>query len=355
MQDVIYSGFRRIRQALKPVRIEEWILLLTFATGFFLCLGSLTGFDFSEVFMRYIGFFSFYIVLAFAGTRVLFWLRQHWSPKWRATRWVHDYAGGKIDAHEEILKTDLEFLRGLFLLAASLTVYSNVKVRIPFINEEIYDDFFLELDHLVFGENFAPWLVNLVAENPALATFLERVYLHDYKFMVILVFLFYIREERFHLRWLFLSVGFTYLFGIFFTIVYPTMGPVFLNPEPYEWLVGSSIHNSQLFLADFYQQSFHAVAEGEEFTAQAFAGIAAFPSMHIAHMTILTVVAARTFRWYAVLMAILTCITFAATVAFGWHYATCALGGVLFAVPITEGLYHLMKRWDERRESASTS
>ena len=61
-------------------------------------------------------------------------------------------------------------------------------------------------------------------------------------------------------------------------------------------------------------------------------------------MVILLVVALRTVPIYALWMTWIAMGTSIATVGFGWHYAIDAVGGIVLAAGITEGLYRLMKR-----------
>jgi hypothetical protein len=68
--------------------------------------------------------------------------------------------------------------------------------------------------------------------------------------------------------------------------------------------------------------------------AKAFGGIAAFPSLHVAHMALLAAIAWNAARPYAYLMVLMTVLTFVATMGFGWHYAVDAIGGVGLALAV---------------------
>lgn len=112
---------------------------------------------------------------------------------------------------------------------------------------------------------------------------------------------------------------------------------------------------AQDLLSFFFDRNMDVVHNNGSFEARAFLGIAAFPSLHVAHMAIMLVVALRTVPFYALWMAWATTATFIATIGFGWHYAIDGVAGILLAVGITEGLYRLMRRWDRQRlPSAST-
>ena len=341
------------RSVLEVVRPEEWVLSLVLLTVFLLCISSFTGFDFIPVFREYVGYFSSYFFAFLVLSRGVVWIRISWVPETRFGQWVYSILGGSIEQQGGLLKTDIEFLRGATLLLISLTFYSNIKTRIPFIAGERYDEAYLAMDHALFGQEASEWIITTVSKSPWLIEWLQSIYLHGYKFMVILVLFLFVRFDRFELRWLFTSVCFTYLIGILITILYPSMGPVYVEPGAFEWLQGTDIKKVQDNLWEFMTSSVQAIGNGESFQVRAFAGIAAFPSLHIAHMVILIVVAARTIRWYAYFLMFVSFCTFVATIAFGWHYIVCAVGGFLLAVIVTEGLYWLLPREAGARENAT--
>jgi hypothetical protein len=158
----------------------------------------------------------------------------------------------------------------------------------------------------------------------------------------------HMRRDAFTIRWLMLSVCFVYLLGILGTVAYPSLGPCFLEPERFSFLRGSVAH-SQRTLARIYMGSIESVGAGHGVRAVQFSGIAAFPSLHVAHMVIMLVVALRVCKPYAIYMAGIATLTFIATIGFGWHYAVDGIGGILLAAGITYGLGRRMQVWDRAR------
>lgn len=327
------------------VRPEELVLGLLLLLSAALCLKTGTGFDLTSVFKSYVGFFAGYFLLVLFITRVLFVALERQAPgagTWAAG--LRHRLFGTAEGKPSVVATDWEFARGSLLLFVTLTVYSNLKVRIPFLNDTVGDPLFLAMDQSLLGERLVPALERLVAGSPALRDFFERVYMHDYLFMVVLIFAFYLRRDTFKIRWTFISICYLYILGVLWTAAYPSYGPCFLEPARFAWLEGTRIGGAQAFLKQFYLYSQNAVEKGGTFQARAFAGIAAFPSLHVGHMVALLVVAARGWRPYAWLMGAMTALTFVATLAFGWHYAVDAVGGALLAWALAAGLYRVLTR-----------
>jgi hypothetical protein len=326
----------------KAVRPEERLLLAILLLGAGLCLASGTGFAPLPMVRGYVRFFGHYTLFLFALTRLTDLARTGWEPRGPAGRRLLAWLGGSAKPGE-IAGPDLEFLRGLALLFLSLSVYTSIKIRIPMINPAIGDAFFQRLDHLLLGQELVPWLERTVAAAPWLASLLARVYFHDYIWMVVLLVLFWIRHDRARMRWLFASVCLVYLLGILVTAAYPSFGPFFFERERFAWLEGSLTAQAQSHLGGHLVENLQRFQSGRPLLSAAFLGVAAFPSLHVAHMVILVVIAWRPARLFALWVLLMTLLTTLATVAFGWHYFVDALGGAALAVAVPLGLRRIIK------------
>jgi hypothetical protein len=366
-----------LRRCRRILRVEElllvWAWLVCIALIFYADVG---GPDLRLVFSRYFSFFGTYILVVFTLSRIAFLLGDRYRPQaaWRTRivswfvgplpgfepkrleRWVfRNVRESTARPRPASLDVDIEFLRGLLLLFASLTIYTNIKTRIPFINHGHYDASYEAMDHALFGSTLVRSVEQWFSGNPAVSQYFSGVYMHDYLWMVVILCVFYFRRDIFAIRWTFLSVSFVYIFGILVTVAWPSLGPVYVHPERFVSLKGSIVGDTQAFLAAYYNASISAVAHGKAPVARAFAGIAAFPSLHVAHMVIILWIALRTIPAYAIWMAWMTVATTLATVGFGWHWMVDAPGGALLAIAIAEALYRLMRHWDRQRETTLAS
>ncbi|MEM9597105.1 MAG: phosphatase PAP2 family protein [Acidobacteriota bacterium] len=329
------------------LRREEQLIFLLLLTGILLCV--LFGQGFSPVvFTQYLYLFAGKIGLYFLATRLAFRGADLWHPRGdRGRRTKRLLFGPRGGGSAGLFETDLEFIRGLMVLFVTLSVYTNVKLRIPIINETVGDRFFQRMDHWIFGERLFPWLEQAVHQREWLSLALQRVYDHDYLFMVLLVFLLHLRRDLLSIRWCFTAVSITYLLAIFISVAYPTYGPCFVYYNEYGWLRESThVGRIQEALMQVTNQAILDAQDGGWVQGRAFYGIAAFPSLHVGHMSLLVIFAWRVYRIYAPLVFVMTCLTFVATMAFGWHYAVDGIAGVLLALLVAPAVHTLIRQTD---------
>jgi hypothetical protein len=324
---------------------ERWLIGLILLT-IFVYLSSGTGSDLYYVFDGYLRAFGYLVTYLFVVSRLLFRLDEWWTPRTRAGTWGKRFLFGDPETRADTLSADVELGRGIFMLFFTLAVYSNLKVRIPFINQADGDPAFLAMD--------APFRGLVVATedwfrgNPAVSSFFGGIYMHGYRYMMILVFIVHLRRDTFTLRWLMNSVCFTYLIAILVTAAYPSMGPCFLEPGRFAFIEGP-VKDAQRGLAGYYAFQLEQFTAGKPVKADIFSGIAAFPSLHVGHMIIMLVVALRAWRGYAWFMAVIATLTFIATIGFGWHYVVDGIGGALLAAGVTYVVGKRIAAWDKQR------
>ena len=115
--------------------------------------------------------------------------------------------------------------------------------------------------------------------------------------------------------------------------------------------------NTQRNLWRFFAYVIQAGRADMEVRGQVFMGIAAFPSLHVGHMALLTVVAIKRYPIYAPVAALMAFLTFVATMGFGWHYAVDSIGGVALAWGVGAALWVFVPSWyakDEARGAGAT-
>jgi len=333
---------------MSAIRPEEWILLGLWGLGWRLCVDSGTGFDFIRVFESYVRYFATYVLGLYAVSRAMALVAERWRPSGARGRDVRRFFFGSTHGLESLFKADVELNRGLTLLFANLAVYSNIKLRIPAINDTVGDALFIQLDGLLFGEHLASSVEKFTASTPWFARYLSDIYIHGYFWMIVLVYVAYIRRDVRGLRWIFGAITLTYITAILITAAYPSYGPFFLEPERFEWMKGLRVNGSQKMLRRVYAANIGTLEMGTPIRARSFAGIAAFPSLHIGHMVVMLLIAIRMLPVYALIMIYVTGVTFIATIAFGWHYAVDAVGGIIVATVCT-----CLVGWFIRRGSAA--
>lgn len=347
---------------LKPLRPEERILVMLWIAGMIIIAVTGTGLpNLTVIFKSYLKFFMLNLLYLATATRVMFYLDETWRPKsiygqrikfwiWGTEGtfskiWIDKLFNKNVSKKEEngVLKTDLTFLRGFLFFNANIAIYTNIKTRIPFFKPiDTGDVFFEKLDNLIFGRSLISKIETWVSSNSDVNHFLQKVYMHDYIWFIALLAIFYFRRDVFSLRWSFASISITYLAGILITAMYPSAGPCFIHVDRFAWLQDSTIGHAQKGLSDYFWFSKMMMAKHGELISRPFVGIAAFPSLHVAHMALVMWIALKKIPLLGIWMIWVTFTTFIATIGFGWHYAMDGIGGIIIAIIISESLYRFL-------------
>lgn len=345
MPEALLSKIRDLAlRVLRGVRPEEWLLLGLWSIALSLCLATGTGFSFRYIFLRYMRFFATYALVMVGVSRLLFVWGDAWRPKTPGGQRLKRFVFGEGGDPNKTLATDIELMRGLLIFFINLAFYSNFKTRIAAINPAVGDDIFIAMDAMLFGPESALVLERFTHAHSDFSTWLANVYKHDYLWMVVLLWVAYIRREGRVLRWIFTATALTYIVAILVTAAYPSYGPFFLEPDRLEWVNETGVGGAQRSLKRFYYASLPALEGGTHLKAKAFMGIAAFPSLHVGHMVVMGIIALRVVPIYALWMFGVTMVTWIATVAFGWHYWVDAIGGAMVAVACTEFVWWVIRK-----------
>lgn len=247
---------------------------------------------------------------------------------------VEHYVGGLVLA----LLVALLFSKGpkkgrdLLLLARNVTAFSvivflhfNFKLWAQLVNPHLFDDWYQFSDELL-----SPLVDGIVFINMGylpLKEWLPNAYHDVFIFMFFLSFAVHAvtRTGRACLGELATAVALVLSLGGIAYMIAPAWGPFIYSPDD-----GSVAFHLQRGMSAF-QTRFVASAglqyEGAEFISP----LAAMPSLHIAHVWVLWIYAARHVRWlgYAYLPALVFILTEA--VASRWHYVVDLVVGVCLA------------------------
>lgn len=358
-------------------REERWLHALA-ATGIVVALSAAVGAPaLLTVAKGYFEYFAKYFAGLFFVSRLHVATRSRWLPSSEWGRRLKSWLFGPDDDTPVIarweralfpnrgevaarptddLHNDVLLVRLFLTLLAVLAIYTNVKVRLPFLGGfEGTDAIFQRWDDTLFGTGFAGHFERWARNDADVMAFLSRTYVHDYVWFVLLLVLLYLRRDTFSLRWLVVSVGTVYLVSILISALVPALGPCFVDPPRFAWVRDDLVGEAQHFLAFSFNEAQRAVAAGQPIETRTFAGIAAFPSLHVGHMIVVACVASRTCPIYALHVLWTTSWTFIATLAFGWHYAVDAIAGIALSACITFAIRRAMVQFESTARDASAS
>jgi hypothetical protein len=226
-----------------------------------------------------------------------------------------------------------EFFRAILAIKLCLVIYTHLKQEIPVLNPNLYDEVLWRIDrwvnlglspvHLSLRSLSAPWSALLI----------DWLYASWYvlKAPFILYFIWVAKSaQRMHFLSCYLLL---WMIGGAFAIVFPSLGPVYTNPELFEHLNTPTAHKLQLMLWKHYQQ---LLADPVRYKIYIYEGIAAFPSLHVA-MAVLFTLAVKEHIWVFRLMALYSIFIQIGSVLLGWHYAVDGYFGALLAIGIFYG------------------
>jgi len=219
--------------------------------------------------------------------------------------------------------------RTVALLILCYVVISNLKAAIPLFRVYAWDRAGLQLDTLMFFGK-SPYLLLHNLFPPARYTlFFEQFYF----------FFFYFNS--FGLCGAFVFGSPRYLFKVTNTVVmasyiglviywlFPTLGPCFFNETAY---IFNQMPENTALKPMLYNQFRSMITSPTNFKVGLFNGIAAFPSLHVAHSLIYLVYLWPRQRFLTtlnILPFVLLCVS---TVYLGWHYVIDIPAGALVGV-----------------------
>jgi hypothetical protein len=325
-------------------RLEEFVLLGFLILGVLVAKSAGAGLNFSRGLNTYSMFLIKFAGYTFAIIKPLMLASERWGVG-KQSRLIPLPARGEHSTHK-MLRTEVELVRGGILLTATLTVYTNIKVRLPILASRLYDGAFLTADRWLLGEHMHRHLVEMVASSRLMTGILDLAYTQIHLPFVLLVACLWVYERAELLRVLLLAYSFNYILGILISVQLPSYGLFYFTPEHYAFLDHLTSGRYQWSLIRDFEQNRRLFESVGIVRTKPFSGITAFPSLHVAHMTLVTGVGWKFSRWLGAAFVVFSVVGTVATVALGWHYvvdglAGCALGGFTMASAV----------WSVKRQS----
>jgi hypothetical protein len=228
-------------------------------------------------------------------------------------------------------------LPALVFVPAFLSAFTSFKGMLPAINPFSWDPYFADLDWLLHGGNH-PWaLLQPLLGTPSVTRAINFVYLSWFFVLHGALFwqAFSLQAPLLRIRFFLTFVLSWALLGSLGAVYFSSAGPVYYGlvtglEDPFlplmdylrsvEETVGLPILlAAQKGLWQAYQAS----------ATQAFAGISAMPSMHLAMTTLIALVCWRTNRLLGVVAALYCFAILLGSVHLGWHYAVDGYAGIV--------------------------
>lgn len=345
MQETFGELFDEIGQTAKRnFRLEELILLIFLILGVLIARSANAGLDLARPFHAYGLYLIKYAAYTFIIIKPLSLANERWGLGSKSG--LVPLPNRREHSKVRMLKMEVELVRGGLLLAATLSVYTNIKMRLPILADRLYDDVFLAADRLLLGEHFHETLVGFVSSSRAITGILDLAYAGTNLIFVICLGILWLHSEIRKVRVLLLSYCFCYILGIIISVEFPSYGLFFFEPEHYEFLDQFNSDRYQWGLKRDFEANRRLYESDGIVRTMPFSGITAFPSLHVAHMTIVTMVGWRHHRYLGWGFLAFSIVGTISTVALGWHYAVDGIAGIALGVFTTASLF----RWVERNQ-----
>ncbi len=236
---------------------------------------------------------------------------------------------GDVAARLLSVRVLFEFAAAMVAIHVTLVVFVNLKQYIPALNPILYDSPLWRLDAWMhFGVDPAVWATNFAAEH-GLLPFLDRAYLAFFPVQVLVPLLFLFSGRLRPLRGTFFAAYcLLWMLGSAIYILWPALGPVYYRPMRFLSLdlAPHAEHLQWTLIQDYVRFR----SGPEHYAVKLYYGVAALPSLHVGMFTLF---ALATWRWrgLSILLWVGTAITFAGSLALGWHYAVDGYAGALMA------------------------
>ncbi len=232
-----------------------------------------------------------------------------------------------LDATAREVRELLIILRFLISLALMFSIYSNLKAVIPVIRPGLYDPVLYHMDKILFlGHD--PFRLITSITSPAFALLMVRSYYCLFFFLLFgLSGAFVFRSVRFFEK-VVLALILTYLLSTIGYYLVPSVGPAFHN-ETWQLFRATSGEPLKIGLYRLYRMMCRSPATAP---LDVFQGLAAFPSVHVAVMSVFLYYLWKCEKILALILVIPSILLTVSTIYLGWHYVVDLPAGLLVAV-----------------------
>jgi membrane-associated phospholipid phosphatase len=260
------------------------------------------------------------VVLVFLVVQVFRFVRQHKGRTWQAP-WAVFWKHTSTRLYPEQILQDFRFTVAIVVMFVEFGMLKNL---IPHVNANVYDDAFAAVDRLVCGGVLCSQaLHSALGTSPSTIDVISEHYFWYYPYMSLVGFIFVVAASReLAHEYLFAFVS-LFLMGTVIIYLGPTWGPVYFQPELFDFMKHSELAGLQQNL-----WKMKMTLDADPQNREAIFMISGFPSLHIAVVTVGSIYLGRLSRWLARGSWIFLALTFNSTLYLGWHYLLDDLGAL---------------------------
>lgn len=221
-----------------------------------------------------------------------------------------------------------DFVIVLISIKIVLLIHTIIKQVIPLINSSCYDQEIAKIDTVIhFGKDPAG-LLKWIGHESTTIRVVDYVYFSWYYVKGVMLTIFTLVPNRKLHKSFFTSLFAVWIFGGLLALAFPSVGPVYVNPDFY--------HNMNAPIAQGIQSKlwFHYTELKKNLQKPSiylYEGVAAIPSLHVAVVALYGFEMLSLSRFAAGLLFIYLLAIQVSSVILGWHYAVDGYLGILIA------------------------
>ncbi len=244
----------------------------------------------------------------------------------------YQYLKRKTDTpNQSFSKSLFNWLRDLYLFIQPLNDYCNLKNLVPLVNPKLYDNFLWNIDKKIFM-GISPTLFLSKHANLFWDKIFDATYSYVFPGLLIFGIFVYLSMGRTELRKFLFCYGLTYYLGLLGYYLLPSLGPLFTKYE----LLYKNRHFE--FVQTIYRllvyDRLHLLKDPLNYIPHFATGIAAFPSLHVAHYFIFVLYSRKfkNLKWLFGIILLIFILAYIATIYVGMHYFIDGIGGILLTL-----------------------
>jgi len=259
------------------------------------------------------------IRLAFARAK-----RQEHAAIVRSRRWIADTA------------------RIILFSALSVHVYGWIKLSVPLLHSQLFDSELWNVDRAIFfGHSPNIFFLDLFSTS---LRFFDWTYANVFIASINIASIYFLSDASERVRIGFMNSNtLMWIAGAWLYMLVPSLGPAYRFPSV--WLpLSAALANTQQ-LQRVLMSNYQHVLRLEP--ANVLLGVAAFPSLHVAFVMLVTLWMRGQWR---ILFGLITVLIFLGSIITGWHYLIDSIAGIALAV-----LSYLAIAIPQRRKMLATA
>ncbi len=225
------------------------------------------------------------------------------------------------------LQEALHVTRLMFSLLLCFAAYSNIKPLIPVINPRLFDAEFYRLDYLLCLGNDPFIFLNSIQWQP-FQGLMQQSYFFFFFFIIFALTGTLLFGDARHFEKTISAFIIAYYLATVTYFIFPAVGPAFAEATA-PIFESTNDNGLKRHLLSLYIEFCRNPQSAD---IRLFSGLAAFPSLHIAHCLLFLYYLWKVEKVIVFLLALPFVLLSVSTIYLGWHYVTDFYGGILIAL-----------------------